>query len=186
MCFEHHDRHCNRCCYRRASHSIPCRRAAFWDLHLSVLTSGGSLKLLGTTDASVLPSGVITAKLNSGRPKSTKRDRKEKHVVHTGRNHPRHPTADMDHGGISARPWAIMRHNVLQFPSTTHCTEMVFLSYLCISALAAHNKRCLSMVPPAEPMLRGTHSQNLSGWKLQVQTQNLLEHCPAWREQPHS
>lgn len=68
MCFEHHDRQCNRCCYRRASHSIPCRQAAFWDLHLSVPTSGGSLKLLGTTDASVLPSGVITAKLNSGRP----------------------------------------------------------------------------------------------------------------------
>ena len=39
----------------------------------------------------------------------------------------------------------------------------VSLSYLCISALAAHNKRCLSTVPPAEPMLQGTHSQNLSG-----------------------
>lgn len=69
-------------------------------------------------------------------------------------NHLRHPVPSMDRGGICARSQDIVHHKVLQFPGTTPCNEMAFLSYLGISALVAHYKHCLSTVPSAEPMLQ--------------------------------
>lgn len=78
------------------------------------------------------------------------------------------PVPAMDRGGIRARS-----------PNTTPRKGGVPAPPLHLGPRFSVSPPMLSsMVPPAKPVRRGTRNQDLSGWKLQAQTQRLLAPCP--------